>query len=545
MRAIVREVRVTELGQEGTSEKRPATRLGAAALLLAASVLLSRVLGYAREALLAYQVGARASTDAYFAAFQIPDLLNYLLAGGALSVAFLPLYTRHLSRGDFEAADRFLATVLGTLGAVAVLATAALWWWAEPLVALQFPHFDPPTQALTVHLTRIVLPAQIFFITGGIVNATLLARERFGAAAAAPLIYNAGIIAGGLLLAPHQGIGVEGFAWGALVGAVLGPFLAPLLDASRRVRLYVRVSISDRAFLSYLVVAAPLMFGQTLLTVDEWYGRWFGALLDAGTVAHLAYARRLMQVPVAVVGQAIAAAALPTLARLWAEERQDEFRRLMLRTLQAGLALAVCGGAAVIVLARPMVELVYQHGAFTVGDTAQVASILALFCLAVPAWIAQQIAVRAFYARGDTWHPMLLGTAIAIAAIPLYLWLAKRFGVLGIAAAGTIGMSANALATLSLARWLHGGPKLLRLLDTAARAALIATIASIVTHLSLHLIPRGISGALVELGGGGLVFGGVVLGGVVAIGDEPMRSALHRMFHRRWKAEQATRSASP
>jgi putative peptidoglycan lipid II flippase len=542
MRAIVRDVRVTESVQEGASEKRPATRLGAAALLLAASVLLSRLLGYAREALLAYQIGARASTDAYFAAFQIPDLLNYLLAGGALSVAFLPLYTRHLSRGEHEAAERFFATVLGTLGVIAILATAGLWWWTAPLVALQFPHFDPPTQALTVHLTRIVLPAQIFFITGGIVNATLLARERFGAAAAAPLIYNAGIIAGGLLLAPHQGIGVEGFAWGALAGAILGPFLAPLLDARRRVRLRVRVSVSDRAFLSYLVVAAPLMFGQTLLTVDEWYGRWFGALLNAGTVAQLAYARRLMQIPVAVVGQAIAAAALPTLARLWAEDRQDAFKRLVLRTLQAGLALAVCGGAAVIVLARPMVQLVYQHGAFTGADTARVASILALFCLAVPAWIAQQIAVRAFYARGDTWRPMLLGTAVAIAAIPLYLVLAKRFGVLGIAAAGTIGMNVNALATLLLARWLHGGPQLLRLLDTAARATLIATIAAVVTHLSLHFIPRGISGALVDLGGGGLIFGGVVLVGAVAIGDEPMRGALRWLFRRRWgrKADQAT-----
>ena len=101
---------------------RPPARLGAAALLLASSVLLSRVLGYAREALLAYQVGAHTSTDAYFAAFQIPDLLNYLLAGGALSVAFLPLYTRYLSHGDSAGAERFFATVLGTLGTLAARA---------------------------------------------------------------------------------------------------------------------------------------------------------------------------------------------------------------------------------------------------------------------------------------------------------------------------------------------------------------------------------------------------------------------------------------
>lgn len=511
---------------------RPPARLGAAALLLATSVLLSRLLGYAREALLAYEVGAHTSTDAYFAAFQIPDLLNYLLAGGALSVAFLPLYTRYLSRGDTPGAERFFATVLGTLGTMAVLATAALWWWAAPLVALQFPHFDAPTQALTVRLTRIVLPAQIFFIAGGIVNATLLARERFGAAAAAPLIYNAAIIVGGLLLAPRQGVGVEGFAWGALAGAVLGPFLAPLIDARRRVRLRVRVAIRDRPLLSYLVIAAPLMFGQTLLTVDEWYGRWFGALLDPGTVAHLAYARRLMQVPVAVVGQAIAAAALPTLARLWAEERIAEFQRLVLRSLQAGLALALFGGAAFIVLARPVVRLVYQRGAFTGADTSEVAAILALLSLAVPAWIAQQIIVRAFYARGDTWRPMVLGTAVAAAAIPLYLFCARRFGVLGIAGAGAMGMTINALATVLLARWAHGGPDLRQLLDTGARATVIALGAGVVTAMLVGTASEGSAGALVALGGGGLVFAALVVLGAFTIGDEAMRDALRRLWRR-------------
>src|SRR5512139_3495211 len=510
-------------------EARPA-RLGAAAVLLAASVLLSRLLGYAREALLAYQAGAHSSTDAYFAAFQIPDLLNYFLAGGALSVAFLPLYTRYLSRGDTAGAERFFATVLGTLGTVAVLATAVLWWWAEPLVALQFPHFDAATQALTVHLTRIVLPAQIFFITGGIVNATLLARERFGAAAAAPLIYNAGIIAGGLLLAPRLGVGVEGFAWGALAGAVLGPFAAPLFDARRHVRLRLRIAVRDRPLISYLGIAAPLMFGQTLLTVDEWYGRWFGALLDPGTVAHLAYARRLMQVPVAVVGQAIAAAALPTLARLWAEDRHQEFQRLVLRSTQAGLALAVFGGAASIVLARPVVGIIYQHGAFTAADTAEVAAILAVLSLAVPAWIAQEIIVRAFYARGDTLRPMLLGSAVAAAAIPLYLYSARHVGVLGIAGAGALGMSINALATLLLARRLHGGPDLRQLIETAGRAMLIGVAAALMTAVLLNVAPTGSAAPLLVLGGA--VFAGLVALGVFILGDAAMRDALGLVLKR-------------
>lgn len=509
-----------------------ASRISAAAMLLAASVLLSRLLGYAREALLAYQVGAGAATDAYYAAFQIPDLLNNLLSGGALSIAFLPLYTKHLARGDAKGADHLLATVLGTLTAVAALATVLIWWWAEPLIALQFPRFDAATQATTVHLTRIVLPAQIFFIAGGIVNATLFAHGRFGAAALAPLLYNGGIIAGGLLLAPRFNVGVEGFAWGVLAGAVAGPFLAPVLYARGRVRLRMRVAPFDSVFLRYLFVAAPLMLGQSLLTVDEWYQRWFGALLGAGAVSYLSYARRLMQVPVAVVGQAIAAAALPTLSRLYAEGRQDELNRTVLRTLQAGLAIAVLAAGGCYAVAHPLVQVVYQRGAFGPADTAQVATILALLAFAVPAWITQQIIVRAFYARADTWRPMLLGTAVAVASIPLYLALGRSGGVRGLALASVIGMSIGALATLGLARWLHGAPSLGGLFASGGRAALIALPAALLVRWAFGAPPASTSAALLALGSGVSLFAAVVVVAILLVGDEPTRDLLRRLTRR-------------
>ena len=162
-------------------ESRPdARRIPAIALLLAGSVLLSRLLGYVREAVLAYHLGTSAEVDAYSAAFQIPDILFHFLAGGALAIAFVPFYTGVRQREGQEAAERLLAKVLGTMTVLAVAATAVLWWKAEALVALQFPRFAPDTQALTVRLTRIVLPAQIFFVAGGIVRAALMAHGRFG-----------------------------------------------------------------------------------------------------------------------------------------------------------------------------------------------------------------------------------------------------------------------------------------------------------------------------------------------------------------------------
>ena len=516
-----------EAGQGGAG-RTEGTRFAGAALLLAASVLLSRAHGFVREMVLAYQLGTSTELDAYYAAFQIPDMLNHFLAGGALSIAFVPFYTRARSQQGEAAAARLLANVLGSMTVIAVLATLGMWWQAEALVALQFPRFEPEIQALTVRLTRILLPAQIFFVAGGILRAALMARGSFGTQALAPLIYNAGIIAGGGAFGST--LGPEGFAWGALAGAAIGPFLVPLWDAWRRrdVALGLRVAPWEREFLSYLVIAAPLMLGVSLLTVDEWYDKWFGALISAGVVAQLGLARRLMQLPVAVVGQAVATAALPTLSKLWADGRKPELDRLVQTTVAASLGLSLLAAAAFWALAEPVVALVYQRGAFGADDTANVARLLQIFSLAVPAWIVQQIAVRPFFARKDTWRPMLIGSAVALAAIPLYLALGKQYGAPGIAAAGVIGMTASAVVTLAFARWLHGAPALGALLATAARGAAIAALAGAAARAVL-LVLAAESGPLLQLSLGGVAYLAVAAAALPLFGDAEMRAAVWRV----------------
>jgi putative peptidoglycan lipid II flippase len=466
--------------------------------------------------------------DAYSAAFQLPDLLNYFLAGGALSIAFIPMYTRVLGRDGEAAAARLFALVLGTVGAIALLATFALWWWADALIALQFPRFAPDTHALTVRLTRIVLPAQVFFVAGGIVRAVLMARDRFATQALTPVLYNLGIIAAGLAFAESRG--VEGFAWGALGGAVVGALLVPLADAhwGARLKLGLRIAPLDPDLWRYLLVAAPLMLGLSLLTVDEWYERWFGALLEPGTVARLGYARQLMLAPVAVAGQAIATAALPTLSRLWSEKRIDELDTTVLNTLRVGFGLAVLGGAALFALSEPLVAFIFRHGRFTAADAEIVAALLRILSFAVPGWILQQITVRAFFARGDTWRPMLLATAVALLAIPLYLALGPRFGAEGLAAAGAIAMTGNAILTLLYARRLHGAPDLAALAGTALRALVIAVAAAFAASLAVEALTSG-AVALLQLAVGGVAFAITALLGARLIGDPPIRQAVARL----------------
>jgi len=498
--------------------------VGFAAALLAGSILLSRVLGALRDAVLSRMAGAGAEVDAYRAAFVLP-------------IALLPLYIRLRSREGDAAANHLLATVLGTMTVIATAVTLLLFWQAERLVEFALPAFDAETRALTVRLTRILLPGQICFVVGGILQAALFARDRFYAAALAPLIYNASVIAGGVGLSPW--LGIEGFAWGTLAGAFLGPLLARLVELRGRVTLSFRVAPLDPLFRQYLWLAAPLMLGVSLLTVDEWYDVFFGQHLGEGAVSHLAYARKLMLVPVGLV-QAIAVAALPTLTRFWEEGRREEMDKLLLRSLQVGLGINILAMVGFLGFATPLVTLFYQGGQFGPEDSRQVIALFRILSLAIPAWTLQQIAVRAFYARGDMWRPMLLGTAVVVLALPLYFKMSEGFGVQGLAMAGCIGMIANALATLFYARRLHAGPALGSLVGTSVRVSAIAIVALGVGLGVLSLASTWIESlpwvaaelARLLLGGG--VFAVLALGGVLRWGDPALREVvLQRLAKRR------------
>jgi putative peptidoglycan lipid II flippase len=508
-----------------------ASRLFTAATLLAASAVLSRVLGVGREAIMSRLLGVSPEVDAYRAAFFLPDLLFHFLAGGAISVPFIPLYTRARGRGDAAAAD-VLAVVLGTTTVLAAVATLVLWLAADSLVPWIFAEFPPDTQRLAVRLTRIVLPAQLCFIAGGVIRGALMARGRFASQAVAPLVYNVGIIAGGLVLGPR--LGAEGFAWGTLFGAIAGPLLTAVVEAARTpgISLRMRVAPRDPAFREYLLLALPLMLGVSLFVVDEWYDRYFGQFAGPGAMAALGYARLLLQLPVGVIGQALATAALPFLAQLWSEGRREALDALLLDALRAGLALGVLAGAAYLVLAEPIVGLLYQGGRFGPEQTTMVATLLRIFAFAVPAFVVQQIAVRAFHAREDMWRPMFLGSAVALAAIVLYAEFGARFGAPGLAGAGAIGMSVNALATLWLARRLHGAPDLRALATSGLRSLVVGAAAGGAAALVPAPAISGVAGHALHLLLAGTVFAGVALAATFTVGDPPLRALVARILRR-------------
>src|SRR2546429_2728295 len=208
-----------------------------ATLLLMGTVMLSRVIGYVREAYIAYAFGAGPQTDAYVAAFTLPDWLNYIVAGGAASITFISIYTRFLAEKRDADAKKTFSIIITVMTAVLVVGTIITEIFTPQFVTWMFgpsrthAGFSPEQIELCVHLTRILLPAQIFFYVGGVVSAVLLSHRLFLFPAMGPLLYNIFIILGGVV-GGHR-FGIASLAYGALVGSLVGPFLASAIGAAR------------------------------------------------------------------------------------------------------------------------------------------------------------------------------------------------------------------------------------------------------------------------------------------------------------------------
>lgn len=425
-----------------------------AAIVLAASTIASRVLGYLRDVIIATTLGASAETDAYYAAFGLPDLLVYFLAGGALSIAFVPIFLRLRA----EKGEKAAWALFGNIGSVGVcLFLVALFFafiFTGEMVSLLVPEFDDAQHQLTVRLTRIILPSPIFFFLGGLLGATEIASRRFMSTALAPLVYNACIILGGLLFA--RWIGVEGFSWGVLAGSILGPFGTNLWFAREHIVVRPHIDLRDVELRRYFWVALPLMLGVSLTTVDEWLGRYFASGLLEGSISWLNNARRLMLFPIALLGQAIGQAALPFLSSLAQQGDEEGFHRSLSGTLASTALLSAAVATGLAALASVAAGLVYGYGAYTPTDVENTGLLLAAFCLAVPAWSMQAVAARGFYARSHTWLPMLASTVAVLLAFPLYKVLQESYGVVGLAVAAGVAITGQLLLLLAVYQLRYG-----------------------------------------------------------------------------------------
>lgn len=458
-------------------------RMGVAAAIVAGGVLLSRMLGLVRQIVFAWLLGAGATGDEYFVAFLIPDLLNYLLAGAYMAITLIPILTRRFAKGDEADAWRAFWAIARPLAIGITLLVVVAMPFVEPILRAVEPGFTDAQVANATRLTRIVLPAQIFFILGQLLTAVQFARERFVIPALGPLIYNIAIIAGGVL----GGFGrdnpsADGFAWGALVGAILGIFVLQAWGAWRAGLRFPTGSIRHHPSVRrYFALAIPLMLGQSLVVLDEQLGRTFGSLIEDGGVSWLTFGRQTMLVPVGVIAQAAGVATYPFLARLVAEGKHHEMAAAVTRALKYVVSFSLAALAGLMALSVPVVALLYQRGSFDATDTVATAGTVVFFALGIPLWGIQQILSRGFYAREQMWAPVVVGTLSTAAAIPIYWGLYESMGVDGLALASTLSIFVYTVALAGVwygrTGWEHARPLALstvRAIPVAAAAGFAA-----------------------------------------------------------------------
>lgn len=396
----------------GGGGKKPLGIAGATGLMMA-TVLLSRILGVLRDAIISHYFGRGPQTDAYQAAFTVPDLLFYLLQSGALSSTVVPILTEYRQQGKDKSADKVVSIVASVIFVFIGLLIVVMWINARALTIALNLGFDEHTVDLSVPLTRVLLPAQMFFFMGGLMMGVLYSRKQFLIPALGPVIYNSGIIFGGVLL--RHWLGIHGLVWGAIAGAFLGNFLIPLLAVLKLgVRIRPLFNVTHPAAMKVWRMLLPIGLGVSLPNIDQMVNKEFASFLGKGDTTAIMNAYRLMLLPIGVFAQAMALAAFPTLSAQAADKNTTAMRRTMSQSLRNILFLTVPASALMFLLAEPVITFLLQSGKYTHADTLVTASALRCLSLGIFAWSCQSLLTRGFYALQNSKVPVISGAIVSV-----------------------------------------------------------------------------------------------------------------------------------
>lgn len=406
------------------------------AAILMAAMLVSRVLGFLRDWTVAHQLGSSAITDAYYAAFTLPDMLSYLVAGGTLGMFFIPVFADYVAQNRQDEAWHVYSTILTFMTVVFTALILIGEIFAPQLVQLIAPGFRPHERSLVVFLTRLMLPAQLFLCLGSVMNSVQNAKMRFFVPALGSAIYNLGVVLGGWLLFGR--FGIAGFAYGLLAGAFCGYFLLQVF-AVRRIgaRFLPNLNLRHPGFLLFLKLGIPIMLALSADTTEVWIIRWFGSFLAPASITWLTYSKTLMSAPLVVVGAAMGTATYPFLAKLYSEGKLQELNRTMNATLKGAILILIPISAMAVVLCKPVVYFVFSHTRLSGEDFHATAIALAIFSAGLFARGTQMLVSRGLYASHDTITPAVAGTFMTFLSLPLYWYCSRRWAYKGLAGASS------------------------------------------------------------------------------------------------------------
>ncbi len=463
------------------TQESPEKRIARGARAVTVAVFLSRVLGLVREQALAMLFGAGFQMDAYVVAYRIPNLLRDLLAEGALASAFVTVFTQHKEKYGLEATWQVVQRALGTILWV-VLGIVLIGEFLAPyLVSLLAPGFAPESKKeLAVLLTRIMFPflacVSISAVFAGILNALGV----FFLPAVSSALFNLVSVT----------VGVSLYFWlrstgyppivGMAAGVVLGGLSQALiqLPALKRRGFRFRVSFAphDPVLREIFRLMVPMVLGLSAIQLSVFINTYFASFCGEGALSWLSYAFRLMYVPLGLFGVALSVAVLPVVSAQVAQGQLKQLKNTYASSLLMALALALPSATGLVMLAQPIVRLIFEHGRFGPQDTLHTAQALALFSLALPAYAATKVTTPVFYALRRPKIPMVSSfLSVGINFLVVLLTL-KRLNFRAIALGTTTGIVAQAIFQVGVLNHLLKGINWPQLVSGTLRLLLATTI---------------------------------------------------------------------
>ncbi len=473
-----------------------------ASIIVISGVLGSRVLGLVRTQVLSIVFGA-ADAGALRAAYDLPDLMFYLVAGGALRSGFVPIFSRLMHGGQDEPPDPARAWWLFSVLATTVVAASVVLVvlgevFVEQLTAPMTGRwsdqgFSAEATQLTIDLTRVLLPAQVFLLLGGLLSGTLDSLKQFKVSALVPNFYNLAIIFAMLLFGPRYG--VQTAAWGTVFGAFFGHFVWQWWSLARHgrplgFRFRPSLELADPDVQRVIKIAAPIILGLCVaeinLKVSGWVMAWFGE----ASRNWFDNASRIARLPDGIFGAGLGIALVPYLSEMAAAGKLEEFRQQAERILRLGLVCSIPCSAILIATPLPFVDLLFGHGKYTPEDVRQTAVMLPLFALSVVPITLQVVITRAFYAREDSLTPVKVGVLAMSFGVVSNLALGRLLGPIGPPLAMALTSWANMLGLIHLYRRGLGFADLRGMFNVAVKSVVAAAVSGVAAAGVVALLPE-------------------------------------------------------
>lgn len=462
-------------------------RLARSAGLFGLATIASRVLGLVRDQVLAYYFGAGDANDAFRIASRIPNLVRDLFAEGAMSAAFVPTFTRELTRHGREQAWRLASSVINALLLVTGVIVLVGIVFADPLVRLFAADFGavPGKLELTISLTRIVFPFLTLVAVAAVLMGMLNSLGHFFVPALSPAMFNVAMIVMSLAfipVAPSLGVPpITIVAIAALVGGLgqLAIQWPPLVKEGFRYRPV--LDFRDQGLLRVLLLMGPGTVGMAATQINVLVNSVLATGEGTGAVSWLDFAFRLMYLPIGLFGVSIATAATPAISRMVAEQDFARIRSTLAGALGLMLFLNLPATIGLIVLARPIVAVIFEHGNFTASDTIATAAALQLYAIGLIGYSIVRIISPTFYALGRSRVPVIVSASSVIVNVVLNIMLVRALGYRGLALGTSITAIVNATIQLFLLRREIHGLNGSRIAASFARVVVAAAVMGGVT----------------------------------------------------------------